>query len=181
VEQTFNPRLTLIGLSGTGVRSENWDLVHQTLSANCNRSGTELDVHERLVPVTFLGSFLMLGLGAITKWSTTSTQDWKDAGRVFNNLCQKLPLQWFWRYAILVAQETRRDWWLTFERYCKPQHNSLLWGCAGDRVEMVVKCIVGPFWGRIFNMGANSSPKTVPHCTLTTISTQSPARPQSGE
>ena len=51
VEQNVNPRLTLIGLSGTGVRSENWDLVHQTLSANCNRSGTELDVHERLVPV----------------------------------------------------------------------------------------------------------------------------------
>ena len=175
VEQKFNPRLTLIGLSGTGFRSENWDLAHQTLSANCNRSDTMHDVHERLVPVTcccysrpkrkkvrFLGSFLMLGLGAITKWSNTSTQDWKEAGRVFNNLCQKFPLQWFWRYAILVAQETRRDGWLTFQRYCKPQHNSLVWGCAGNRVEMIVKCIVGLFWGRLFNMAANSSPKTVP-------------------
>ena len=124
--------------------------------------------------VRFLGSFLMLGLGAITKWSNTSTQHWKDAGRVFNNLCRKLPLQWFWRYAILVAQETRRDWRLTFERYCKRQHSSLLWGCAGDWVEMVVKCIVGLFWRRIFNMAANSSPRTVPQCTLTTILTQSP-------
>ena len=128
-----------------------------------------------------LGSFLILGLGAITKWSNTDTQDWKDTGHVFNNLCQKLPLQWFRRYAILVAQETRRDWWLTFERYCKPQHNSLLWGCARDQVEMVVQCIVGLFWGRIFNMAANSSAKTFPQCTLTTISTRSPAQPQSGE
>ena len=36
---------------------------------------------------------------------------------------------------------------------------SPLWGCAGDWVEMVVKCIVGLFWGRIFNRAANLSPK----------------------
>ena len=49
---------------------------------------------------------------------------WFLAGCVVNNLCQKLPLQRFSRYAILiahdenrvvrdailVAQETRRDW-----------------------------------------------------------------------
>ena len=46
---------------------------------------------------------------------------------------------------------------------------------------MVLKCIVGLFWGRIFNMAANSLPKIVPQCTLTTISTRSPAQPQSGE
>ena len=34
------------------------------------------------------------------------------------------------------------------------------------------------FGGRIFNIAANSSPKTVPQCT---ISTRSPAQPQSGE
>ena len=41
---------------------------------------------------------------------------WFLAGSVVNSLCQKLPLQWFSRYeilvarnAILVAQETRRD------------------------------------------------------------------------
>ena len=39
------------------------------------------------------------------------------------------------------------------------------------------KCIVG----RIFNMTTNSSPKTVPQCTLTNISTWSPTQPQSGE
>ena len=43
---------------------------------------------------------------------------------------------------------------------------SALWDCFG---------------GHIFNMAANSSPKTVPECTLTTISTQSPAQPQSGQ
>ena len=44
---------------------------------------------------------------------------------------------------------------------------SALWDCLG---------------GRIYNMAANLSPKTVPQCTLTTISTmQSPAQPQSGE
>ena len=37
------------------------------------------------------------------------------------------------------------------------------------------------FGGRIFNMVANSSPKAVPQCTLTTISTLSPSQPQSGE
>ena len=32
-----------------------------------------------------------------------------------------------------------------------------------------------------FNMAANLSPKTAPQCTFTTISTRSPAQPQSGE
>ena len=43
---------------------------------------------------------------------------------------------------------------------------SALWDCFG---------------GRIFNMASNLSPKTVPQCTFTTISTRSPAQPQSGE
>ena len=43
------------------------------------------------------------------------------------------------------------------------------------------KCIVGLFWGTHFQHGSNFAPKTVPQCTLTTISTQSPAQPQSGE
>ena len=43
------------------------------------------------------------------------------------------------------------------------------------------KCIVGLFWARIFNVGANSSAKTVPQCTLTTSSTWSTAQPQNGE
>ena len=33
------------------------------------------------------------------------------------------------------------------------------------------------FGGRTFNTAANSSPKTVPQCTLTTITTRSPAQP----
>ena len=43
---------------------------------------------------------------------------------------------------------------------------SALWDCFG---------------GRSFNMAANLSPKTVPQCTLTTISTRSPMEPHSGE
>ena len=44
---------------------------------------------------------------------------WFLCGRVVSNLCQKLLLQWFLRYAILIVQETRRDWYkLTFDRYC---------------------------------------------------------------
>ena len=40
----------------------------------------------------------------------------------------------------------------------------------------------GPFLGvHIFNMAANLSPKMVPQCTLTIISTRSPAQPQNGE
>ena len=38
-----------------------------------------------------------------------------------------------------------------------------------------------PVWGRICRYVKNASPKTVPQCTLTTISTRSPAQPQSGE
>ena len=37
------------------------------------------------------------------------------------------------------------------------------------------------FGGRIFNMAANLCLKTVPQCTLTTISTRSSAQSQSGE
>ena len=37
------------------------------------------------------------------------------------------------------------------------------------------------FEEHIFNMVANLSPQTAPQCTLTTISTRSPAQPQSGE
>ena len=44
--------------------------------------------------------------------------------------------------------------------------SSALWDCFG---------------GRTFNMAANLCPKTVPQCTLTTISTQSSAQSQSGE
>ena len=37
------------------------------------------------------------------------------------------------------------------------------------------------FGVRIFNMAANLFPKIVPQCTLTIISTRSPAQPQNGE
>ena len=42
-------------------------------------------------------------------------------------------------------------------------------------------CIVGLFGGRICRHLENAFPKTIPQCTLTTISTQSPAQPQIGE
>ena len=44
----------------------------------------------------------------------------------------------------------------------------LIWGCAGDRVEMVVnwKCIVELFWGQNCLHVENASPKTVPQCTF---------------
>ena len=59
---------------------------------------------------------------------------------------------------------------------------SPLWGCTGDGLQMVVRCIMALLnWGRIFNMAANSSPKTVPQCTLTTISTRSLSQHRSGE
>ena len=48
----------------------------------------------------------------------------------------------------------------------KKKKKSALWDCFG---------------GRIFNMAANLSPKIVPQCALTTISTRSSAQPQSGE
>ena len=54
-----------------------------------------------------------------------------------------------------VALETESRWF-----------QSALWDCFG---------------GRIFNMVANSSPKAVPQCTLTIISTRSPSQPQSGK
>ena len=59
--------------------------------------------------------------------------------------------------------------------------NSPLWGCAGERVEMVVKCAVGPFWRINLPHVENASPKTVPRSTLPTNSTRSPAQPQSAE
>ena len=43
------------------------------------------------------------------------------------------------------------------------------------------KCIVGLFWAANLPPCCNASSKTVPQCTLATISTQSPAQPQSGE
>ena len=48
----------------------------------------------------------------------------------------------------------------------KKKEKSALWDCFG---------------GRIFNMAANLSPKIVPQCALTTISTRSSAQLQSGE
>ena len=53
-----------------------------------------------------------------------------------------------------VARETWSRWF-----------QKAFWDCFGER---------------IFNMAANSFPKTVPQCTLTTISTRSPAQPQRG-
>ena len=46
---------------------------------------------------------------------------------------------------------------------------------------MVVKVHCGTVLGTHAHMVANSSPKTVPQCTLTTISAWSLAQPQSGE
>ena len=51
--------------------------------------------------------------------------------------------------------------WETRSRWLQ----SALWDCFG---------------GQIFHMAANLSLKTVPQCTLTTISTQSPEQPLSG-
>ena len=51
-------------------------------------------------------------------------------------------------------------------RLARDGFSSALWHCFG---------------GRIFNMAANLSPKTVPQCTFTTISTRSLAQPQRGE
>ena len=39
---------------------------------------------------------------------------------------------------------------------------SPLWGCAGDRVAMVVKCIVGLFWGTHFQHGGKFVPQNSP-------------------
>ena len=60
-------------------------------------------------------------------------------------------------------------------------YNSPLRGCARDRVEMVTKVHCGTVYGKHINVAANSSHKTVPECTLTTILTQSLAQPQSDE
>ena len=43
------------------------------------------------------------------------------------------------------------------------------------------RCIVGLFWAANLPPCWNASSKTVPQCTLTTISSQSPTQPQSGE
>ena len=43
------------------------------------------------------------------------------------------------------------------------------------------RCIVGLFWPANLPPCWNASSKTVPQCTLTTISSRSPAQPQSGE
>ena len=53
-------------------------------------------------------------------------------------------------------------------------NNSLFWGCLGDWVRGSQSALWDGFGGTIFNMGTNSSPKTVLQCTLTTISTRSP-------
>ena len=52
---------------------------------------------------------------------------------------------------------------------------------SGDRVEMVVKVHCGTVLGTNLPPCWNASPKTVPQCTLTSISTRSPVQPQSGE
>ena len=64
---------------------------------------------------------------------------------------------------------TTVPWFATLRLRGRPGRDgcqSALWDC---------------FSGRIFNMAANSSHRTVPQSTLTTISTRSPAQPQSGE
>ena len=68
------------------------------------------------------------------------------------------------------------------ENYKIIVYYSPLWGCAGERVEMVVKCIGELFWGTHFQHGDKFVPQTVPKSTLTTISTRSTApQSQNGE
>ena len=59
--------------------------------------------------------------------------------------------------------------------------NSPLWGCDWDRLEMVVKVHCGTVLGGEFTAMLKCVLKKVPQCTLTTISSQSPTQPQSGE
>ena len=103
----------------------------------------------------------------------------------------------FWKRLFIVFVWTdenggfRIRWCHTLNSACPVRHaiifpfvwtggnnsNSPLWGCAGERVEMVVKCVVGPFWWINLPHVENASPKTVPRCTLPTNSTRSPAQP----
>ena len=55
---------------------------------------------------------------------------------------------------------------------------SPLWGCAGDWGRGLSTCIVSYFKGSIFNMAANSSPKTM---HFDNHLPWSPAQPQRGE
>ena len=56
---------------------------------------------------------------SVSQWFTSRWLRYKIKYTIVNivhgksidyNLCQKFQVQWFSRYAILVAQETRRDW-----------------------------------------------------------------------
>ena len=46
---------------------------------------------------------------------------------------------------------------------------------------MVSKCIAGLFCGTYFQHGGKFVHKTIPQCTLTTISIRPPVQPQNGE
>ena len=58
---------------------------------------------------------------------------------------------------------------------------STLWGCAGDRVELVGKVHRGTVLGDAFSTCSKFILQNGPTTHLTTISTRSPAQPQSGE
>ena len=52
-------------------------------------------------------------------------------------------------------------WGTNFDSLCSAAFEVV----RGTVSRWLSKCIVGLFWERIFNMAANSSPKTVPECT----------------
>ena len=70
------------------------------------------------------------------------------------------------------------EFWLTLPRNFTILHFEVV---RQTESRWLLKCIVGLIGGRIFNMAANSSPKTVPECTSTVILTRFLAQPQSGE
>ena len=91
---------------------------------------------------------------------------------IWGELAQLAGLTWLMSYFLEIFSlclPLVADLFATLRLRGRPGRDSCqsaLWDCFG---------------GRIFNMATNSSLRTVPQCTLTTISTRSPAQPQSGE
>ena len=72
-------------------------------------------------------------------------------------------------------------WGRNLTQFPKQPHNSPLWGCAGDQVEMVVKVHCGTVLGDQFAATLKMLSLKQSHNALRQPSPRSPAQPQRGE
>ena len=139
-----------------GVRTH-WPITGSLTTIDNSRWTSDSRWHIFFEPTSKLMMYL-LSLQSIKEMTTTGKKD--TVNGIFFPPFQCLKLGVFWCCG----------------NFCSP-----LWGCAGDRVEMVVKVRYGTVLGDEFAAMLKSRPQNSPTMHLTIISTRFPAQPQTSE